>query len=400
MHYGVHAPPPPSGRHRCPAQGPQLHEALGISGPLLPTRGRGWGTPLGLTQVTWVRCALQPGGSLRNPIFFFLLRTALKARPQGPATANRQPPTATNHLPPPTATYRHLPPPANCQSPPTANRHQPPTATYRHLPPPTATRQLPIATNRQPPPTTYRHLPPPTATYRHPPTANRHQPPTATNHLPPPTATYRHPPTANRHQPPIATNCQSPPTANRHQPPIATKGGLCWGMWVGPTRRHTRGESAPIYHATGGGWLLRDTPREKVLMSRTAHVRASCSAAPLFLEADAPPPPPARHYVHSVTWGLEASRQSPRWPVRIALTPAIAFLSFSLVVPFLWAAGPWGQWGREPGRARTGAKTSGFEMTAHTSPSFDRFTRQPRFESRPQPLVLVCAARAERQTTR
>ena len=58
-----------------------------------------------------------PGQSFRNPFFFFLLRTTLKDRPQGPPTANRhQRPTAGCHQPP-TA--------ANCHQPPTANRHQP-----------------------------------------------------------------------------------------------------------------------------------------------------------------------------------------------------------------------------------------------------------------------------------
>ena len=101
---------------------------------------------------------------LKGPDFFFVLRTALKDRPKGPPTANRQ-------------------------LPPTANRRQPP---------PTANHQPPAATNRQLPTT-----------------ANRHQPP-ITNHQPPPTTT-------NRHQPPVA-NCQPPTTANR-QPPTATNHG-------------------------------------------------------------------------------------------------------------------------------------------------------------------------------
>ena len=81
----------------------------------------------------------KPGGSLRNPNFF-LLRNALKDRPKGPPTANRQlPPTAN----------RQQPPNANHQPPPTTNR-QPrplPTATNCHQPPPATNRQPPIATN-------------------------------------------------------------------------------------------------------------------------------------------------------------------------------------------------------------------------------------------------------------
>ena len=62
---------------------------------------------------------------LKGPDFFFLLRTALKDRPKGPPTANRQLPS-------------------------TANRHQPPT-TNRHQPPPTASGD-------QPPPTMAEHM--------------------------------------------------------------------------------------------------------------------------------------------------------------------------------------------------------------------------------------------------
>ena len=101
-----------------------------------------------------------PGRSLRDQIFF-LLRTALRDRPKGPPTANRQPPTV------------------NRQPPPTVNRCQPPPTTHH---------QLPTAANR-----------------RQPSTANRRQPSTA----------------ANRHQPPI-TNCQLPPTAANRQPVIST----------------------------------------------------------------------------------------------------------------------------------------------------------------------------------
>ena len=38
-------------------------------------------------------------GVLKEPNIFFLLRTALMDRPQGPPTANRQPPTAANRQP-------------------------------------------------------------------------------------------------------------------------------------------------------------------------------------------------------------------------------------------------------------------------------------------------------------
>ena len=68
-----------------------------------------------------------PGGSLRDEIFFFLRRTALKDRPKGPPTANRQLPSTANRHQTPT-TNRHQPPVANCQ-PPTAANRQPPTAT-------------------------------------------------------------------------------------------------------------------------------------------------------------------------------------------------------------------------------------------------------------------------------
>ena len=84
---------------------------------------------------------------------FFLLRTALKDRPQGPSTANRQPlPTATNRQPPttnhhqPTATNSHQPPPtANHQSPPTMVGHMSYTrsfcknCSFGALPPPLRT---------------------------------------------------------------------------------------------------------------------------------------------------------------------------------------------------------------------------------------------------------------------
>ena len=125
-----------------------------------------------------------PGRSLRDQIFF-LLRTALKVRPKGPPTANRQPP-----------------PTANRQPLPTINRCQPPPTTHH---------QLPTTANRRQPPT---------ANQQSPPTANRRQPPTA-NQQSPPTANRRQPPTANR-QPSISTNRQ-PPTGNLHQPPTANR---------------------------------------------------------------------------------------------------------------------------------------------------------------------------------
>ena len=88
---------------------------------------------------------------------FFLLRTALKDRPKGPPTANRQPPTATN-----------------CHQPPTVNRCQPPPTTHH---------QLPTAANRcQPPPTAANHQLP-TANRQSPPAANRQSPPTMVEHM-------------------------------------------------------------------------------------------------------------------------------------------------------------------------------------------------------------------------
>ena len=111
---------------------------------------------------------------LKEPDYFFLLRTALKDRPKGPPTANRQLPPTTNctNCQPPTATNRQLPTAANCQRRPTANR-QPPTTANRHQPP---------ITNHQPPPTTTnRQLP--TANRQSPPTANRQPPPTKVEHM-------------------------------------------------------------------------------------------------------------------------------------------------------------------------------------------------------------------------
>ena len=104
-------------------------------------------------------------GRSQGTRFFFLLRTALKDRPKGPPTANRQlPSTANRHQP--STTNRHQPPP-------TASGDQPPTANH-HRPPPTTNHQPPTATNHhQTPPTASSQLP--TANRRQPPTANRHQ---------------------------------------------------------------------------------------------------------------------------------------------------------------------------------------------------------------------------------
>ena len=133
---------------------------------------------------------------LKEPDFFFLLRTALQDRPKGPPTANRQLPS-------------------------TANRHQPPT-TNRQQPPATK-RQPPTATNRQPPTAANRQRRP-TANCQPLPTATNHQSPTTNRRQPPPTATNRQLPTANR---------QPLPTANRHQPWLSTWSarGLFWENW-------------------------------------------------------------------------------------------------------------------------------------------------------------------------
>ena len=173
---------PPRGLGYCQQSGRPCDRTAGIAlpGRLVQVRQCGpWASATGGPNPTLslpLSCnptqSISTGGSLRDEIFFFLLRTALKDRPKGPPTANRQLPTT-----------------ANCHQPPTTNRHQPP-ATNR--------RQLPAATNRQLPTT-----------------ANRLQPPTA-SHQPPPTTT-------NRHQPPVA-NCQ-PPTAANRQPPTATNHG-------------------------------------------------------------------------------------------------------------------------------------------------------------------------------
>ena len=90
------------------------------------------------------------GRFLRDQVFF-LLRTALKDRPKGPSTANRQlPSTANGHQPP--TTNRHQPPPtASGDQPPTANRCQPPPNTNHQPQPPVANCQPPTAATRQPP---------------------------------------------------------------------------------------------------------------------------------------------------------------------------------------------------------------------------------------------------------
>ena len=129
------------------------------------------GTPVHSVQLQWTErrrglpCSSRgvcSGRSLRDQIFF-LLRTALKDRPKGPPTANRQ-----------------LPPTANRQQPSTANRQPRPTANCQPLP-----------------------------------TATNHPVPTANCPQPPPTVANHQPPTANRQSPPAA-NCQSPPTMVEH----------------------------------------------------------------------------------------------------------------------------------------------------------------------------------------
>ena len=72
-------------------------------------------------DLLWARCYPPPGGSLRDEIFFFLLRTPLKDRPKGPPTANRQLPSTAN---------RHQPPTTNCHQPPATNRRQPWLSTW------------------------------------------------------------------------------------------------------------------------------------------------------------------------------------------------------------------------------------------------------------------------------
>ena len=126
-----------------------------------------------------VRCTQRPdspeceaGASLRDEIFFFLLRTALKDRPKGPPTANRQLPSTAN---------RHQPPTTNRHQPPATNRCQPPAATNRQLPTNANCLQPPTASQQPPPTTTNRQLP--TANRQPPPTANRQLPPTMVEHM-------------------------------------------------------------------------------------------------------------------------------------------------------------------------------------------------------------------------
>ena len=170
----------PRTRHDCRAILDKMLPGQVVRPPRCPawcSRARGWNrTAPRPVPYAWALA----GRSLRDQIFFFLLRTALKDRPKGPPTANHQLPS-------------------------TANRHQPP-ATNRRQPPAATNRQLPT-------------------------TANRHQPP-ITNHQPPPTTTNRHQPPVANCQPPTATNRQ-PPTANRHQPWLSTWSarGLFWENW-------------------------------------------------------------------------------------------------------------------------------------------------------------------------
>ena len=88
---------------------------------------------------------------------YFLLRTALKDRPKGPPTANRQ-----------------LSPTANRHQPPTATNRQPSTTADRHQLPITKSQLPPIAANCGQLRTANRH--PAISTSRQPPIANRHQP--------------------------------------------------------------------------------------------------------------------------------------------------------------------------------------------------------------------------------
>ena len=84
-----------------------------------------------------------PQGGPLGTSFFFWLSTALKDRPKGPPTANRDQPPTANRQRRPTASRQPLP---------TATNHQSPT-TNRRQPPPTATnRQSPIANHQSPPP--------------------------------------------------------------------------------------------------------------------------------------------------------------------------------------------------------------------------------------------------------
>ena len=103
------------------------------------------------------KCSISARAVLKGPDFFFLLRTALKDRPKGPPTANRQLPSTANRHQPPT-TNRHQPPPtASGDQPPTANHCQPPPTT-NHQPPTTTNRHQPPVANHQPPPTMVEHM--------------------------------------------------------------------------------------------------------------------------------------------------------------------------------------------------------------------------------------------------
>ena len=138
---------------------------LCVSLSLLPRMRRPW-------FVLVVPTSRAPRVALKEPDFFFLLRTALGDRPKGPPIANRQLPSTAN---------RHQPPTTNRHQPPTTNRRQPPAATNRQLPT-TANRHQPTAANHhQPPPTASCQLP--TANRRQPPTANRQPPPTMVEHM-------------------------------------------------------------------------------------------------------------------------------------------------------------------------------------------------------------------------
>ena len=164
----VKAPSVPAGPHALRSPGPDADSGASFPSPLSPSdglcrlcRGPSLGAMGGrLPPATGAR------GVLKGRDFFFLLRTALKDRPKGPPTANRQLPSTPN---------RHQPP--------TTNRHQPP-ATNRRQPPAATNRQLPTTANRLQPPTAS-HQPPPTAANRQLPTANRQPPPTANRQLPP-----------------------------------------------------------------------------------------------------------------------------------------------------------------------------------------------------------------------
>ena len=125
---GAHAP------LREPARGPTARRSARARG-LGGVCGAGLGFGADRPQCTAGRARAAPwpvqsgystGRSLRNQIFFILLRTALKDRPKGPPIANRQlPPTANRHQPP-TSNRLQPPPTASGDQPPTANHYQPP----------------------------------------------------------------------------------------------------------------------------------------------------------------------------------------------------------------------------------------------------------------------------------